>query len=333
MVTNYNGKVTIALANNPGGGTLVGTLTVTVVNGIATFSGLTLNTAGTGYTLTATSGSLTSATTSAFNVTPAATTKLIVATQPPGTVILDDAFGLTIDAEDAYNNLTTSFAGSVSVALANNPGSSTLGGTVTVTAVNGVATFSGLNLNKAGSGYTLKATSGSLTAATTSAFNVGYPGYLPNQIATAYGINQITFGTTSGTGAGQTIAIVDPYNDPNIAGDLAQFDQLFNLPSINLTVVNEQGNASPLPAADTTGGWEWEEVVDVEWTHAIAPGANIILVECNSNYYSDLLPGVAEAAESARRLGRLDWRVGTPTNSAASRPMTATSPRRAVTRV
>ena len=53
MITGYNGSVTIALANNPGGSTLGGTLTVPAVNGVATFSGLTLNKAGTGYTLKA----------------------------------------------------------------------------------------------------------------------------------------------------------------------------------------------------------------------------------------------------------------------------------------
>src|SRR5262249_6505595 len=60
------------------------------------------------------------------------------------------------------------------------------------------------------------------------------PGFQPNQIRHAYGMDLINFGTSKApiqaTGAGQTIAIVDAYNDPNIAGDLAQFSTQFSLP-------------------------------------------------------------------------------------------------------
>ena len=63
MVPSFNGNVTIALASDPGGGNLGGTLSVTAVNGVATFTGLTINAAGTGYTILASSGGLTDATT------------------------------------------------------------------------------------------------------------------------------------------------------------------------------------------------------------------------------------------------------------------------------
>jgi hypothetical protein len=165
VATAFNGSVTAALTNYPGG------VTVTAVNGIAAFY-VNVPVAGTGFTLTATSGSLTPAVTTAFNVIPAAAAKLVVTTEPPSTVTAGSSFSLTIKAEDRFGNVVPSFASGVTIALANNPGSSTLGGTLTVTAVNGVASFSGLTLNKAGSGYTLKASSGSLTAATTTAFNV-----------------------------------------------------------------------------------------------------------------------------------------------------------------
>ena len=66
--------------------------------------------------------------------------------------------------QDANGNVVTSNSSSVTVAIGTNPGSGTLGGTVTVAAVNGVATFSNLSINKAGTGYTLTATDGSLTA-------------------------------------------------------------------------------------------------------------------------------------------------------------------------
>jgi hypothetical protein len=77
--------------------------------------------------------------------------------------------------------VATSFTGSVTVALFSNPGDSTLGGMVTVPAVNGVVTFSGLTLGQAGTGYTLQATGGGLAAAATSAFDVG-PAVVPTQL-------------------------------------------------------------------------------------------------------------------------------------------------------
>ena len=96
-------------------------------------------------------------------------------TQPPGSVTVGLGFGLIVAAEDQFDNVDTTFGGSVTVALLNNPGGATLGGTLTVTAQSGVATFSGLTLNQAGAGYTLQVSSIGLTAATTDAFNVVPP--------------------------------------------------------------------------------------------------------------------------------------------------------------
>ena len=134
VVSSFNGTVTVALANNPGGATLGGTLTVTAQSGVATFSGLTLDKAGTGYTLLVSASGLASATTSAFDVTPAAATQLVVTTQPPAASWPGSGFGLIVSAEDPFGNVDPSFGGSVTVALANNPGGATLGGTLTVTA-------------------------------------------------------------------------------------------------------------------------------------------------------------------------------------------------------
>ncbi len=68
--TTYTNSVTLALGANPGGSTLSGTVTVTSARGVATFRNLSLNNAGTGYTLTAAAPLLTSATSAAFNITP-----------------------------------------------------------------------------------------------------------------------------------------------------------------------------------------------------------------------------------------------------------------------
>jgi hypothetical protein len=136
----------------------------------------------------------------------------------------------------------------------------------------------------------------------------GTVAYTPAQIRTAYGINQVTL-----DGTGQTIALVDAYDNPAVFQSLDQFDTQFGLtdsgPSLYdqygpaasfLTVLNQNGQADSLPATDPSGAgvanWESEIALDVEWTHAIAPGAKIILVEANSQSLADLMAGVATAA-------------------------------------
>ena len=99
------------------------------------------------------------------------------------------------------------------------------------------------------------------------AVSSGPTGLTPAEIRTAYGVNLIAFsgGAVTGTGAGETIAIVDAYNDPNIAADLAAFDSEFGLSAPpSLTVDN-------LGATTTDAGWSLETSLDVEWAHAIAP--------------------------------------------------------------
>jgi subtilase family serine protease len=126
----------------------------------------------------------------------------------------------------------------------------------------------------------------------------GSSGYTPSQISHAYGFDKITFenGTVKGDGSGQTIAIVSAYDDPTIVNDLNAFDMQFNLPAASLTVLNQTGGAF-LPEADPTGCWETEDALDVEWAHAMAPGANLVLVEANSDNIPDLLAAARTAAE------------------------------------
>jgi hypothetical protein len=118
-------------------------------------------------------------------------------------------------------------------------------------------------------------------------------GYTPAQIKHAYGIDQVLFNGAQGDGSGTTIAIVDAYNQPNMASDLHQFDLAFGLPDPQLTIVNQTGGSN-LPPSDS--GWGGEISLDVEWAHAIAPGAKILLVEANSASGSDLFAAVKYAA-------------------------------------
>ncbi|MGD0042409.1 MAG: hypothetical protein ABSE84_18720, partial [Isosphaeraceae bacterium] len=115
----------------------------------------------------------------------------------------------------------------------------------------------------------------------------GPTGYTPQQIQKAYGVNQITFsGGKAGNGAGQTIAIVTAYSDPNISSDLAAFDKQYGLSvPASFTVDN-------LGATTVNPGWALETSLDVEWAHSVAPGANIVLVEAPSATLSGLLSAV-----------------------------------------
>lgn len=127
----------------------------------------------------------------------------------------------------------------------------------------------------------------------------GVTGYTPAQIRTAYGINAISFGSTAADGSGQTIAIIDAYDDPNIRSDLAAFDSAMGIAAPkNFTIVNQNGG-STLPGTDPSKGWEGETALDVEWAHAIAPGANILLVEANSASDTDLFAAVNYARNVA----------------------------------
>ncbi len=139
---------------------------------LATFSGLTLNKAAAGYTLTSPAAALARASPSAITVTPAAPTQLVITTEPPAIVKLNGAFGLQASIEDQYGNVVTTDTNTVTVAFANNPTGATLSGTLSVAASQGVATFSGLEINKTGTGYTLQVTSSGLSSAVSSAIDV-----------------------------------------------------------------------------------------------------------------------------------------------------------------
>jgi subtilase family serine protease len=120
-------------------------------------------------------------------------------------------------------------------------------------------------------------------------------GFWPVDMQTAYGISK-------NGGHGATVAIVDAYDSPNALADLNTFSNQFALPAFpaaagspcapTFTKVNETGGAV-LPKRDK--GWEVEINLDTQWVHAIAPCANIVLVEANSSNTSDLLTAVGYA--------------------------------------
>jgi hypothetical protein len=175
-LTNSTANVTMAIGTNPGGGTLSGTLTVAAVGGVATFSNLSINKAGVGYTLTAASSGLTGATSAAFNITPAAAQSFTVAGYPSPTVA-GVSHNFTVTAFDAFGNLATGYGGTVhftsSDGLATLPANSTLsngsgtfsatfntGGTQSLTATDTVTA----SINGTQSGIVVLATTFEITA-------------------------------------------------------------------------------------------------------------------------------------------------------------------------
>jgi hypothetical protein len=111
----------------------------------------------------------------------------------------------------------------------------------------------------------------------------------PTQVRHAYGFDQIT-----GNGAGQTIAIVAAYDHPTIASDLHQFDVTFGLPDPPIFRKVNQNGGTTYPAPNVS--WAGEIALDVQWAHAMAPAANIVLVEAWSNSLADLMAAVDYAA-------------------------------------
>ena len=121
-------------------------------------------------------------------------------------------------------------------------------------------------------------------------------GYTPTQITSAYGLSGLAFsaGAQTADGTGKTIALIEMYHDPNLTSDLAVFDSAYGLSAPpNITVDNQAGT-------HTDNGWALEESMDVEWAHAIAPGANILVVEASpSNSDSQALANLMTAVQTA----------------------------------
>src|SRR5213592_4835016 len=174
-VPSFTGTVTVALGGtNPAGGTLAGTTTLAAVNGVASFATLSVDKSGS-YWLTATAPAtgLSGGTSNDFSIAAGAASQLAFTVQPSNAVAgRTISPAVQVSARDAQGNLVTGFVGSVTMALGTNPGGSTLGGTTTVPAVSGVASFGNLSLDKVGTGYTLTAAAAGPTGATSNSFNV-----------------------------------------------------------------------------------------------------------------------------------------------------------------
>lgn len=133
----------------------------------------------------------------------------------------------------------------------------------------------------------------------------GPSGYTPSQLRTAYGFTAI-----ANQGQGQTIAIVDAYDHPSIESDLGVFNTQFGLPACTTAngcfqKVYASGTKPP-----TNTGWAVEIALDVEWAHAIAPQAKIMLVEAASNSNAAMYFAVDVAVQRGARVVSMSWGGG-----------------------
>jgi subtilase family serine protease len=140
--------------------------------------------------------------------------------------------------------------------------------------------------------------------------------YDPYQMRHAYGVDSLISNGYDGTG--KTIVIIDAFDDPYLVGDLNTFDTYYGLPGANLTQVYPGGQANtPYDA-----GWAGEMQLDVDWAHAIAPGANIVLVHGKSNSDEDLVAAANYAVDNhlgdviSMSFGESDQCLGTTLQSA-----------------
>jgi subtilase family serine protease len=122
-------------------------------------------------------------------------------------------------------------------------------------------------------------------------------GLNPNQIRNFYGFDQINI---TNQGKGQTIAIIDAYDDPNIVNDVKTFiSTLQNSKGLGTACNFSKNNVVYANGSKpvTNAGWALEMALDVEWACAIAPQATILLVEAASNSYKDLMHAIDVATQ------------------------------------
>lgn len=140
-----------------------------------------------------------------------------------------------------------------------------------------------------------------------------HPGFTPSQIRHFYGIDRLPF-----DGRGQTIAVVGTGVSPTVGSDLAVFSQAYGLPQLNglprrpgCTVQNGPHpcfqHLAPSGTSSYAAQWAIETALGVEWAHAIAPGADILLVESPSGNLTDMLAAVDVAVRSGAHVVAMSW--------------------------
>ncbi|MFY9631150.1 MAG: hypothetical protein WAJ94_06020 [Candidatus Cybelea sp.] len=125
------------------------------------------------------------------------------------------------------------------------------------------------------------------------------PGWSPADLEAAYDL------PSSSKGTGKIVAVVDAYDNPNVASDLASYRSTFGLPPANFTKYNQTGQTGNYPQGSPAWGVEID--LDVEMLSASCPNCTIDLVEANSNGSKDLEAAVAQAVKLGAHVVSISW--------------------------
>ncbi len=273
--TNYAGIINVSLYSGSAAGVLSGTTSKTAVAGVATFNDLSIDLNG-DYTLYAVGTEVATAYPPSSKVSNEFSIETVLAftTQPANTVANATMANVVVAVKNGAGTTITTFTGNVTVAIATNPGGGTLSGTKTVAAVAGVATFSTLAINNAGTGYTLSAASTGLTTVNSNTFNITPAAYSYSLVsgsgsASEFGYEESSYGlitpTTQYPPSNPDINIQIFMTDtagPNtllringsVPGDTPQ--NLFNHIVINSFTLNS-ASATYTSLGPSTATWEW----------------------------------------------------------------------------
>ena len=307
VATSATDAVTVALGNNPRNGTLSGTKTVNAISGVATFSSLSTDKKGTGYTLTASSGTLPTVTSTAFDITNGSGPKLVFRTVPAQVTAGEALPAIEVELQDALGNAFDDASFNVTLGLGENAVAGQLYGRATAASVGGVAKFEGVNLRKAGNGYTLVATAQGFEGATSTAFTVapaaaasfaltfpssvtaGQEATLSAAAYDAYGNPASTYSGTVKVTSSDTAATLDA-NVAFVEGALSGFKVTFKtsgLRTLTLTdteketlTATAQLNVTPfaqptVAVNDPAGGTNVSGSVNISATAAVAQGTTV----------------------------------------------------------
>ena len=139
----------------------------------------------------------------------------------------------------------------------------------------------------------------------------GGPAFDPAQLQDAYGLTS----AAAAAGHGETVAVVDAFNDPKASSDLTAYRAAYGLGTCGqssgcLTILNEHGSKTALPRSDPSGGWALEVSLDLDMVSAICPHCSIILVEAASASISDLAIAERTASHSGANAVSNSWGSG-----------------------
>jgi hypothetical protein len=311
----FTGTMDLAIQTNPGGGTLSRGASKAAVAGTVTFTSgdnVNIDRIGVGYRLRASSGALTPGDSTAFNITA----NRLIFSVSPGNGAVGQVFPIqpVVRAEDTFGTLDTTYTGTVTLAIANGTGTAgaTLGGAKALAAVGGVASFSGLKIDRMGTGYRLSASANGLAGATSTAFDIGKAMiYLPNLVVPRYPdlVGSFKLSKTTFDPFDPVLIMVTITNNGDAPASNFWVDFYIN-PLVPPTTTNQPWDKS-CGTVRCRYGIAWY-VADT-----IAPGQSLTLYSLPNSYYAKNTdwPGRFETKKLDLYLYVDSWNPGIPTGA------------------